>query len=233
MMGCLQLIFRHGVQHVVTALIVESHNQETTRGYRDQIVRWTRWAVAGPEALHDYTRLGWRARLLGGASWPELAALDAELTAATSHHAGPTVWFSVASRPALEWQQILRVAVAHQITDRQALVRAVYGEEIPPATLYLGAGKPQVVESIVPPLLVGKLECYWRQHLGYDLDERTFRMILYDFAYVRPTWRADKTGRAEQILAYQEAWHDPPVIGLGIHVGPFWYPAPIAATAQP
>ncbi|HXF63764.1 MAG TPA: hypothetical protein VNK95_19220 [Caldilineaceae bacterium] len=53
------------------------------------------------------------------------------------------------------------------------------------------------------------------------------RTILYDYAYVRPTWQADKTGRAEQALKYRQAWEDPPVVGLGVRLGPFWYPAPI------
>ena len=161
-----------------------------------RLVRWTASSLGGLEALEDYARLNWRVRLVGTSSWPDLLPLAQQLKDATADNDGPTVWFSVASHSDLEWQRILRIAVEQQITDRPTLVRAVYGEDIPPATLYLGTGKPQVVESIVPPLLVGKLECYWRQHLGYDLDERTFRTILYDYAYVRPTWRADKTGRA-------------------------------------
>ena len=231
MIACHQLIFAHGVQHIISAILVDSHSQEVTPDYAGHLMRWARWSLGGPEALDDYARLGWRVRLIGTQSWPELAPVAAALRAATAHQHGPTVWFSVASHSDLEWQHILRIAVEQQISDRQALVRAVYGEEMPPATLYLGTGKPQIVESIVPPLLVGKLECYWRQHLGYDLDERTLRTILYDFAYIRPTWRADKTGRAEQVLAYQDAWTNPPVIGLGVRLGPFWYPAPIAPLA--
>jgi hypothetical protein len=106
-------------------------------------------------------------------------------------------------------------------------VAAFYGEEIPPATLYLGAGKPQVEDSQIPLLLVGKLECYWRQHLGYDLDAEMLRTILYDYAYLRPTWQADKTGRAEQVTTYAQAWQEPPIVGMGTRLGPFWYPAPI------
>lgn len=233
MIACHQLIFEHGVQHIVSPLLVDSHSYEVTPTYVDQMMHLMTIWLGGADARKDYVRLGWRVRLLGAQSWPELLPLAEELREATAGNSGPTVWFSVASRADLEWQRILQIAVEQQITDRQALIRAVYGEEIPPATLYLGTGKPQIVESIVPPLLMGKLECYWRQHLGYDLDERTLRTVLYDFAYIRPTWRADKTGRAEQVLAYQDAWANPPVVGLGVRLGPFWYPAPIAPVVHP
>ncbi len=227
MMACYELIFEHGVQHLVATMLVSSHNEETTPGYRDKIVGWTAWATVGTEALEAYARLGWRVRLIGEESWPELAPVAAQLREATAHHTGPTLWYSVASRPEQTWGRMLELAIEQRITTREELVRAFYGEDIPPATLYLGAGKPQVEDSQIPLLLVGKLECYWRQHLGYDLDAVTLRTILYDYAYLRPTWRADKTGRAEAIHTYAQAWEDPPVIGLGTRLGPFWYPAPI------
>jgi hypothetical protein len=233
MIRCLDLIFQHGVQHLIAAMLVSSHEREVTAGYRDRLMEWTAWGIAGPETLSDYQRLGWRVRLLGCESWPDLVPLAEQLRAATANATGPTLWFTVVSQVDLAWARILRVAREQGIESRRELVRAVYGEDIPPATLYLGAGKPQVDESIVLPLLVGKLECYWRQNLGFDLDAQTLRTILYDFAYIRPTWRADKTGRAEQVLAYRAAWEQPPVVGLGTRLGPFWYPAPIAAPPLP
>jgi hypothetical protein len=228
MMACYALIFDHGVKHLVTTMIVSSHNDEITPGYREKIVGWVEWAVLGNEALATYDRLGWRARLIGMESWPELAAAAAKLVEVTAKNEGPTLWYSVASRPELTWKRMLEIAVERHITSRAELIAAFYGEEIPPATLYLGAGKPQVEDSQIPLLLVGKLECYWRQHLGYDLDAETLRTVLYDYAYIRPTWRADKTGRAEQVMDFAHAWKEPPVLGLGQRVGPFWFPAPIS-----
>lgn len=227
MMACYELIFQHGVQHLIATMLVSSHNEETTPGYREKIVEWTKWATLGAEALAVYARFGWRIRLIGGESWAELAPVDQQLAEATAHNSGPTLWYSVASKPEKSWARMLEMAIREKITDRAELVAALYGEKIPPATLYLGSGKPQVEDSQIPPLLVGKLECYWRQHLGYDLDAETLRTILYDYAYIRPTWQADKTGRAEQVAAHAHAWQKPPVIGIGQRLGPFWYPAPI------
>jgi hypothetical protein len=159
-------------------MLVSSHNDETTLGYREKLVDWTAWAVVGAEALALYDRLGWRVRLIGVESWPKLAPVAAQLVEATAHHSGPTLWYSVATRPERTWTRMLQIAIEQGITERAELVRALYGEEIPPATLYLGSGKPQVEDSQIPLLLVGKLECYWRQHLGYDLDAVMLRKIL-------------------------------------------------------
>lgn len=233
MVACFNLIFRHGVQHLVTPTLVAGHAAEITPGYRDKLMAWTARSLSGPAALADYARYGWRVRLLGHESWPELEPVAAQVAEATETNSGPTVWFSVASSREQTWARILHLAVERQITDLAALIEVVYGEPIPPATLYLGTGKPQVEDSLIPPLLAGKMECYWRQHLGYDLDEKTLRTILYDFAYVRPTWRADKTGRAEQVQQYAAVWKDPAIVGLGVRFGPFWYPAPIAPAPTP
>lgn len=232
MTACHALIFDHGVRHLVSTLAVSSHNDETTPGYREKIVRWTQWAVAGAEAQAEYARHGWRARLIGVESWPELAPVAKTLVEMTARNSGPTLWFSVATRPELTWKRLLELAIEQRSTDLRQLATALYGEEIPPATLYLGTGKPQVEASQIPPFLIGKLESYWRQHLGYDLDAATLRTILYDYAYLRPTWQADKTGRAEQAVAFAHAWDSPPVLGMGQRLGPFWYPLPIAPVPE-
>lgn len=105
-----------------------------------------------------------------------------------------------------------------------ALYLILYGEDIPPASIYLDFSKPVVSPDLLPPYLIGVLHCYWSQQPGYSLDQEQLRTILYDFAYVRPTWQVDKTGRAEQVLAQRKVWEQRRIIGLGKRVGPFWYP---------
>lgn len=229
--ACLDMVLAHGVQHVISPVLVHSHQHEHTPGYSDQLLKWVLWAMTMDGAGDEYARRGWRVRLIGVESWPELAEVDTYVRAITKDNPGPTVWFSVVSQVDAHWEMMLRLARQSEAASREELVRQVYGEDVPPATLYIGTGKPQFVHSIVPPLLVGKLECYWSQHLGYDLDQRTLRSILYDFAYVRRLNQSDKTGRAEQALAYESAWEDPPVVGMGMRLGPFWYPAPVEAPA--
>jgi hypothetical protein len=180
--------------------------------------------------MEEYALLGWQVRLIGASSWPELEKTADILARSTPRNDnGPCVWFTVAGQPEARWDELFRTAATYHFGNRAEAIRVLYGQDIPLAEVFIGSGKPQVFASIVPPLLVGNLQCYWRQHLGYDLDERTLRTILYDYAFLRKTWEADKTGRAEQALRYRHAWEDPPVVGLGIRLGPFWYPAPIPA----
>jgi hypothetical protein len=103
----------------------------------------------------------------------------------------------------------------------------MYGEAIPPITLFLSSGKPSFSLNLLPPLLVGNVQCYWRQQPGHSLTEPEWRTILYDYAYTRSTWRQDKEGRAEQALAHLEIWKNAPTLGIGTQLGPFWYPAAI------
>ncbi len=228
-MKTLDLVFNHGVRHILSPLLVHSHENENTPGYSDKLMEWTRWAFADEEILKVFAERGWRVRLIGTESWPELVDLAEYLREATAANGEPTVWFSVVSRVEAHWELMLRTAQEHGVTSRRELIQLIYGEYIPQATLYIGSGKPQVVESVVPPLLIGKLECYWRQHLGYDLDERTLRAILYDYAYVRRQTVDDKSGRAEKVVQYADAWEEPPVLGMGMRLGPFWYPTPTPA----
>lgn len=225
MITCLEMLFRHGVEHIFTTILAESNHAEVTDTYRTKLVEWVTWGLAGPEAIEDYKRFGWRVRLVGTESWKELEPVAQALRHETPGAEGPAVWLTVASNAESRWDHLLETAVAKTICTRSDLIREVYGEDIPLAEVFIGSGKPQVFASIVPPLLVGKLQCYWRQHLGFDLDERTFRSILYDYAFLRKTWQSDKTGRAEKIMDYAAYWEDPPVVGLGARLGPFWYPS--------
>ena len=87
--------------------------------------------------------------------------------------------------------------------------------------------------SDLPPLLFEEIQCYWTQRPGYSLTEVELRTIFYDRAYLRATWRPDKTGRERDALRHRHAWGEhAPLIGLGRKLGPYWYPMePTAASA--
>jgi hypothetical protein len=224
MITCLDLLFRHGVQHIFTAPLIQAQWREVTQGYRENLLSWIGWGIAGPEALADYARLGWQARLCGTEHLPDLQEAACRLEAATGSGGPRAVWFSLTPEREGAWASIFELCRSQSITTHAEAIRALYGQDIPPATMFLGSGKPTLTVDIVPPLLIGDLQCYWRQHLGYDLDERTVRTVFHDYAYMRRTWSADKTGRAEQVLQHKDTWEDPPVLGLGQKLGPFWFP---------
>lgn len=226
MTDCFDLIFQHGVQYIIAPIKTHLQTFESGR-YGEKNAAWVRWGLAGEEALADYKRLGWRVRLAGAGQIPDLQEVASLLQAVSPHAEGPTVWFTAVNYPDAPLEEIFTAVRQHNVHTREEAIRAVYGEDIPPASIFFSFGKPELYYDLLPPLLIGKLQCYWRQQLGYELDQVSLRTMLYDFAYVRATWREDKTGRAEKILKYQAAWQDPPTLGLGLRLGPFWYPAPI------
>ncbi|MDX1687506.1 MAG: hypothetical protein R3248_05945 [Candidatus Promineifilaceae bacterium] len=227
MMSCFDLIFRHGVQHIFTFAIVNSQFEEVTEGYREKLISWVDWGLAGPEALREYDDLGWRVRLLGTDGIQPLQETARRLEGATPDHYRHTLWWYVVPDLDAPWRWLLDAAYHAQAQTREEVVRALYGEDIPPASLFLSFGKPMVSPALLPPPLVGSLHCYWLQRPSYELSQRQFRHILYDYAYLRATWQEDKGGRAEQALNHRDLWEDGPTIGLGQRLGPFWYPAPI------
>lgn len=226
-MACFNMIFKHGVQHIFVSAIIPKQLQEV-KEYVDKLYHWVNWGLAGPEAIANWVHFGWRVRLLGVEGIPSLKASAKRLQEATPQPNAPTVWFTVVAKDESPWNELFSVIYKQNPQTRKEAIRALYGEDIPLATLLLGFGKPQVFPALVPPLLMGNLQCYWLQKVGYNLDQNTFRSILYDYAYIRKTWCTDKTSRAKQALKYRTAWENGPTIGLGMRLGPFWYPAPIS-----
>ncbi len=224
MINALNLLFEHGVQHVFTSVLAQNNFAETTPSYREQLVNWVIEGLSGEAALEDYRRLGLQARVIGADSIPGLEFLSTRLIEKASRPNAPTIWFSISTTMEAPWEAMFQTLHEKGATTRQELIKHLYKEDIPLVTLFLGNGKPQLNPGMIPPLLMGQVHYYWRQHLGYDLDSHTFRHILYDYAYLRRTWTSDKSGRAEQIEKFSHYWESPPVLGLGQRLGPFWYP---------
>ncbi|HJZ49806.1 MAG TPA: hypothetical protein VKE41_21665 [Roseiflexaceae bacterium] len=224
MFGCIDMLFRLGVRHLFVTALRSAPLAEVGR-FRERLLDWTEQGMAGPEALADYRRLGWRVRLAGAEHVPELRAAADRLRAATPAQADRTLWMYVSGTPDSHWETLLAAAQRARVRSRAELVRALYGEEIPPATLCLSWGKPMVAADLVPLLLAGELQCYWTQQPGFGQHEQTIRRIFYDYAYTRRTWRQDKSTRYAGVAADRTIWERPLVLGVGRRVGPFWYPA--------
>lgn len=224
------LIFQHGVRSLLTPAFTPGNLQEVNR-HSHQILKWVDWVLAGPESLADYAARGWRVRLLCDERIPELRVIAERLRAATPAQSQHTLYWTTALTPTAPWEQLLTAAVKAQAGTLAEAMQALYGEEIAPVTLFLAFGKPLLSFDMIPPLLLGQVQCYWSQQPGYSLTETQLRTIFYDYAYLRATWRAEKLERAKAALAHREAWEDGPFLGLGMRLGPFWYPAPMASAA--
>ncbi|QRN94406.1 hypothetical protein JRI60_35475 [Archangium violaceum] len=227
MISQFEMMFRHGVQHLFTGAITPNQWSEVG-SYRHKLVGWVVESLMGEESLAAYNRHGWRVRLAGWQAIPELEEAAAKLEERTARSGSHTLWFWAIPSYESIWELLLEAAHRTGARTREQLIRAVYGEDVPLISLYLGFAKPEVSPAHLPPLLAGQVQCYWTVRPGYTLDEAGFRGILHDYAHLRPTWRADKSGRAENAIAYKDAWMRGPTLGLGMRLGEdFWYPASI------
>lgn len=226
MIECFELFFELGVGHIITHAIIPSQYNEVTEGYRKKLLDWVDWIVAGPEALEGYQRRGWKARLAGTENLPELELVAARLRENPAPSEAPTMWVTVTPTQSAPWDSVLGAVHQSGAKTQAEAIRALYGEDIPPVTLYILGGKPLIFPAVVPPLLMGQMQCYWTSRPGFILDYKTVREILYDYAYTRKTWQKDKTGRAAKVLEDRARWENAPIQGLGMRVGPFWYPQP-------
>lgn len=220
MVNCFELIFNHGVNTIIHTPLGPNNFREVGV-YRDKLVRWAADGLAGEAALADYGRLGWRVRLLTDETILALGEAAALLRQTEGER---TLWLHVTPSHEWFWSHWLSAMQRAQADTKETAVRALYGEDVPTANLLLGHGKPEFFTDVLPVL--GNAQCYWRQNLGYDLDEALLRTIIYDYAYTRATWSEDKLGRAEGAMSHRGLWEKPAAIGLGTRLGPFWYPLP-------
>ncbi len=220
----IDLILQHGIRYLLTPALTPGNLLEVNQ-YRDQIFQRMDWVLAGPESLADYAERGWRVRLIGDIHLPELQKTAQKLVDNTPRHAKHLLCWTVVTQSETPWQRLLMLIKETGAETVLQAIRTLYGEDIPPASLYLAFGKPTIDFGIVPPLLLGDLQCYWTQQPGYSLDQAQLRTILYDHAYLRKTWREEKLERAKAVRDHQKLWEAGPVLGLGQRLGPFWYPA--------
>jgi hypothetical protein len=221
-----QLLFDHGVRHVIT-LAAGPGQFEEIGPYRDHLLEWIEWGVAGEQAMEEYLERGWRVRLISDGKIPDLEKIANRLTASAGSDSKHSVWFVVASNSESAWDWLIDKINRTPFRDRQDLIRLIYGEDIPLISLFLSFGKPIVTPDLLPPLLVGKVQCYWTQRPGYSLTQQELRQIVYDYAFLRPTWRADKTSRTYAARESAEVWDESMILGLGSRLGPYWYPGDV------
>lgn len=223
-METFELLFAHGAQHVLTCALRAGQLAEVGR-YGERLLAWTDWLLAGPEALEDYRRRGWRVRLAGADGLAALRPTVERLAAATPSSWRHTLWWHVSPQPDSFWRWTLEAAGRAEGPSQAAVVRAMYGEDLPLAELMIAFGKPMLAADVVPAVLFAQeLQCYWAQRPGLMLDAGQLRELLYDYAFLRRTWQADKSARYAGLEEQRALWASDLTLGLGRRVGPFWYP---------
>ncbi len=226
MVTAIDRFFRHGIRHLIVPAL--GPRQPAEGGiYGQKILEWIVYSLAGPAMVEDYRRHGWRARFIVPSPIPELQAAAAELAAATPGPAAHTVWFYLVGAHPDPWLNLLAAAHDSGARSRNELVRVLYGDDVPPATLVVGFGKPTTGTTLIPPLLIGgEMHCYWTQRAGLRLTDAMLRRILYDFAYARPTFAPDRATRYAHAAEQHARWDTTGILGVGSQEDGFWYPDP-------
>ncbi len=111
---------------------------------------------------------------------------------------------------------------------QEELVEAFYGQPVPPLTLYLGSGRPQLTR-LRPPFINGAEDCYWSANCPVRLRPQDWQRLITDHLTVRRTtgnrsYPSDPETLASIAQAVAEA--DGVIVGLGRrHPFGFWLPA--------
>jgi hypothetical protein len=229
----LALFFRLGVRHLIVPVL--GPNQFIEGGlYGEQIIDWCIRGLAGPEMVHEYQRRGWRARFIVPSPVATLRAAAAQLQQETGVGRGPTVWYYVVAQGGDPWQDLLDTIQRTGARTYSEVLQAVCGEELPPATLLVGFGKPLTGTNLLPPLLTGPtMHGYWTQRAGLRLTEPMLRRILYDYAYNRPTFHRDRGSRYDEARQQPALWDTTAILGVGTRIGSYWYPEPFSGASEP
>jgi hypothetical protein len=125
---------------------------------------------------------------------------------------------------------IARLSVEHylaegSIPDSHTLIRKYYGEELPPASLFIGFDKFTAFD--MPLLATGEEDYYFSVSPSPYMTVRQLRSILYDHLYVRrepePDYTALPPEQLDQLRAYYRANSDR-AFGVGKLKFNLWFP---------
>ncbi|MBI4762092.1 MAG: diterpene synthase [Chloroflexota bacterium] len=151
-----------------------------------------------------------------------------EVMEATQRNTAHNLYFGVFADDAAE--TIARLSVEHylaynSIPDKNALIRAYYGEDLPPVSLFIGFDKFSVFD--MPLLSNGEEDLYFSVSPSPYMTERQLRSILYDHLYLRRIPEPDYTQLSAEELdwlrTYYRARRDH-ALGVGKLKSNLWFP---------
>jgi len=195
-----RLLFDHGIDTILSPLFGK---ELLNRGdeYTQEALGGAAAILRGDEFVSFFNAYGVRVRFYGdfrtvlsGMSFgPELINVIDQLTASTESHTQYCLFFGLFAEDATE--AVSRLAVEHfqktgKVATRNEIVSAYYGENVAPATLFIGFEKPAVFDY--PLLNLGEESLYFTSAPTPYMAQWTLRQILYDHLYTRraadPDW---------------------------------------------
>ncbi len=207
------MLFEHGVDTVLSPLFGD---ELLGRGeaYVRAVLEGVRRFAESPTFTDFYRAFGVRVRYYGDfrrklAHFSVADLLDSidKVTRDTAQNAPCRLLLGLfADDP---WEQIGEIIVEHYRhhgapPSHAELVRAYYGEDVPPVTLFLGFDRPAVYDY--PLLASGQEDLYFTYAPSPYLEEGALRAILYDHLYTRripePDWSALDDHVVETLRTY-------------------------------
>ena len=239
-MDTYELLFRQGADHIFTPAMTHGR-YALDENYQRQIIAYANEVFGGEfwrEWFHTqkiHCRLYGDREMLQEHGYGRTLELADALASETKGYARK-LWLGFACSTAIEQIRFAenraleggRRHDKHQYQNGYPdLVRAYYGEDVPPVDVFIRPCECRLSETM-PPFLGEYAECYFTPVPATEMRGDWYRKVLYDFMFVRRRTFGAKSYRENlepQALEYLRGYyerHATTVMGLGHRVGGFW-----------
>lgn len=232
----LKIFFDYGLPVLLTPILGRSILKRGSKYRAITLLEGLRILFQSPETLalyHDYqirVRVYGQPDILKGTECEAALEWIGEACRQTSHYSQYKLFYAIGEPPVVGEQAsefAATYALQHgRIPTASELIRAYYGEDLPPADFFIMTSKMSGMGALPNWLVNGDTEVYFLPTL-MGLTERNYRLILYDMIYNRNALRAgidefDNGMRTRLELRQIYDLHLEKVIGIGINVGRVW-----------
>jgi tuberculosinol/isotuberculosinol synthase len=229
------MLFDHGIHTLLAPVfgreLIRRGDEYTRRVGMDGLVR----TATDPAYRNFFETYNVRVRfygdyrdLLKGTPFEYVLGALYEVAEATQHNTAHNLYFGVFADESVE--TIARLSVEHYLThgaipDKTALIRAYYGEDLPPVSLFIGFDKFSAFD--MPLLATGEEDLYFSISPSPYMTERQLRAILYDHLYTRRIPEPDYTQMPPEELGWLRDYyraHRHLALGIGKLKFNLWLP---------
>lgn len=229
------MLFDHGIQTILAPVfgreLMHRGDEYTKRVGMDGLVR----TATDGNYLDFFARYDVKVRFYGDyrdvlTGTPYEYALKSmyDLTEATKHNTRHRLLFGVFADESLE--TVARLSVEHYLAqgavpDKQTLIRKYYGEDLSPASIFIGFDKFNAFD--MPLLSTGEEDLYFSVSPSPYMTERQLRAILYDHIYLRRMPEPDYTKLSRDALDWLRNYYrenQNRVLGVGELKFDLWLP---------
>lgn len=222
-----QLFFQLGVRHVIVPFLAPGQLQEPEENYRNNIIGWVAKQTTSQDLEQISKNYNYRLRLIGPATKSSEALFSAAntLLGRPCTEGLPTLWMYVVQFEDEPWREVLNIAASHAVTEREEIVKLLYGEVIPSVELYIGFGRFVLHPRLLPLSLFDRdVQCYWTTKAGFNINENMIKRIFYDARFSRARDNGERLRRYEYADELRDFWESDRIIGTGIYHHGFWLP---------